>query len=134
MANSYITIPRDLTKVKSKILFNLTKRQLICFSVAVMIGLPTFFLVRSAADTSTSVMSMIVVMMPMFFVAMYEKNGRPLEVYMGHFIEAVFIRPRKRPYKTDNYYSALHRCAEAEKEVEKIVQASMDEKKRKNKI
>ena len=30
---SYIAVPRDLTKVKSKIMFNLTKRQLICFSL-----------------------------------------------------------------------------------------------------
>ena len=27
---AYISVPRDLTRVKSKILFNLTKRQLIC--------------------------------------------------------------------------------------------------------
>lgn len=31
MAASYISVPRDLTKVKSKVMFNLTKRQLICF-------------------------------------------------------------------------------------------------------
>ena len=28
MAASYISVPRDLTKVKSKVMFNLTKRQL----------------------------------------------------------------------------------------------------------
>jgi hypothetical protein len=31
---AYISVPRDLSKVKSKIFFNLTKRQLICFSIA----------------------------------------------------------------------------------------------------
>ena len=30
---AYISVPRDLSKVKSKIFFNLTKRQLICFSI-----------------------------------------------------------------------------------------------------
>ena len=128
MAASYISVPRDLTKVKSKILFNLTKRQLICFGVAALIGVPSFFLIKSVATVNVAVMGIMVIMMPIFFFAMYEKNGRPLEVYLGHFIEAVFVRPKKRPYRTDNYYSALERCARAEREVRKIVRVSMEKK------
>ena len=127
MAASYISVPRDLTKVKSKILFNLTKRQLICFSVAALIGVPSFFLIKSVAEVNVAVMGMMVIMLPIFFFAMYEKNGRPLEVYLGHFIEAIFIRPKKRPYKTDNYYAALMRLAKTEQEVEEIVRASMEQ-------
>ena len=128
MAASYVSVPRDLTKVKSKVIFNLTKRQIICFSVAALIGVPSFFLIKSVAEINVAVMGMMVIMMPIFFFAMYEKNGRPLEVYLGHFIEAVFKRPKKRPYKTDNYYAALHRCAAAKEEVEEIVRASVEEK------
>ena len=128
MAASYISVPRDLTKVKSKVIFNLTKRQIGCFSVAALIGVPTFFLIKSMAPINVAVMSMMVIMMPIFFFAIYEKNGRPLEVYLGHFIEAVFVRPKKRPYKTDNYYSALERCARVEREVRKIVRVSMEKK------
>ena len=40
---SYIAVPRDLTNVKSKFIFNLTKRQLVCFSLAALIGVPSFF-------------------------------------------------------------------------------------------
>lgn len=126
MAASYVSVPRDLTKVKSKVIFNLTKRQIICFLVAALIGVPSFFLIKSVAEINVAVMGMMVVMMPIFFFAMYEKNGRPLEVYLGHFIEAVFIRPKKRPYRTDNYYAALHRCAAVKEEVEEIVRASME--------
>ncbi|WP_408069392.1 PrgI family protein [Butyrivibrio sp. JL13D10] len=126
MAASYISVPRDLTKVKSKIIFNLTKRQLICFLVAALIGVPSFFLIKSVAEVNVAVMGMMVIMMPIFFFAMYEKNGRPLEVYLGHFIQAIFIRPKKRPYKTDNYYAALMRQAEAERKVEEIVRTSME--------
>ncbi len=121
MAASYISVPRDLTKVKSKVFLNLTKRQLICFSVAALIGVPSFFLIKSMAPVNVALMSMMVIMMPIFFFAIYEKNGRPLDVYLGHFIEAVFVRPKKRPYKTDNYYSALERTARAEREVKRIV-------------
>jgi hypothetical protein len=96
--------------------------------VAALIGVPSFFLIRSVAEVNVAVMSMMVIMMPIIFFALYEKNGRPLEVYLGHFIEAVFVRPRKRPYKTDNYYSALERTARAEREVRKIVRSSMEKK------
>lgn len=118
---SYISVPRDLTRVKSKILFNLTKRQLICFSVAALIGVPSFFLLKRTGNTSLAAMGMIVIMLPLFFLAMYERNGQPLEVILRHMIQARFIRPKIRPYKTDNYYAALMREKQMEKEVFTIV-------------
>ena len=73
-------------------------------------------------------MGMMVIMMPFFFLAMYEKNGQPLEVILEHMIQAIFKRPKVRPYVTDNYYAALLRQAKAEKEVEEIVRLSQKEK------
>ena len=35
---AYVNVPKDLTKVKTKVLFNLTKRQLICFGSGALIG------------------------------------------------------------------------------------------------
>ena len=121
---SYIAVPRDLTKVKSKIMFNLTKRQLICFSLAALVGVPSFFLLKKIGSTSMAAMGMMVIMMPMFFLAIYEKDGMYLETILAHFVQAVFIRPGQRPYKTDNYYAALMREMEAEREVEAIVRNS----------
>ena len=120
---SFISVPRDLSRVKSKILFNLTKRQLLCFGTAAAIGLPSFFALKTVANTSVASLGMILIMMPLFLLAMYEKDGQPMEVIVRHFIETKFIRPKIRPYKTDNYYEVLLRAAEAEKEVEKIVSA-----------
>ena len=57
MAASYISVPRDLTKVKSKVMFNLTKRQLICFGMAVLIGVPSFFLMKTVMKTNTAAVS-----------------------------------------------------------------------------
>ena len=127
MAASYISVPRDLTKVKSKVMFNLTKRQLIRFGLAALIGVPSFFLLKTVVKVNTAVMGMMVIMMPFFFLAMYEKNGQPLEVILNHMIQAVFKRPKIRPYMTDNYYAALLRQAKAEKEVENIVRLSQKE-------
>ena len=130
MAASYISVPRDLTKVKNKVMFNLTKRQLICFSLGALVGVPSFFLLKLIGSTSMAAMGMMVLMMPFFFLAMYEKHGQPLEVFLGHFIRANFIRPKVRPYKTDNYYSALIRQAQAEKEVDRIVKISEEREKK----
>lgn len=121
MAASYISVPRDLTKVKSKIMFNLTKRQLICFSIGALIGVPTFFLLKSFASISVAAMGMMVVMMPLFFVAMYEKNGQPLEVYLGNIIQQNFKRPKVRPYATDNLYAALMREQKAREAIDQII-------------
>ena len=126
MAASYISVPRDLTKVKSKVFFNMTKRQLICFTLALLVGLPSFYLMKSVVAVNTAVMGMMVVMMPFFFLAMYEKNGQHLEVILKHMVQTLFIRPKQRPYKTDNYYAALKRQAKAEKEVERIVRISSE--------
>ena len=119
--SAYISVPRDLTRVKSKVFFNLTKRQLICFSVAALIGVPSFFLIRKTGNMSLASMGVILIMLPFFFLAMYERDGMPLEVQARHFIEAKFIRPKERPYRTNNYYAALMRMAQAEKEVNAIV-------------
>ena len=134
MAASYISVPRDLTKVKSKVMFNLTKRQLICFGLAALIGVPSFFLLKTVMEVNTAVMGMMFIMMPFFFLAMYERNGQPLEVILNHMIQAIFKRPKIRPYVTENYYDALVRQAKAEKEVENIVWFSQKEKTGKQKV
>ena len=134
MAASYISVPRDLTKVKSKVMFNLTKRQLICFGLAALIGVPSFFLLKTVMEVNTAVMGMMFIMMPFFFLAMYERNGQPLEVILNHMIQAIFKRPKIRPYVTENYYDALVRQAKAEKEVENIVRFSQTEKAGKQKV
>lgn len=117
----YIPVPRDLTRVKTKAFFNLTKRQLVCFGSAALIGVPLFFWIKSMGNVSLATLVMIIAMLPLFFLAMYEKDGQPLEVIAGHFIQAKFIRPKVRPFRTDNYYDVLMRQYQLEKEVEKIV-------------
>ena len=101
---AYVTVPKDLTKIKSKMLFGLTKRQLVCFGSAAL--------------------CMILVMLPFFLFALYEKNGQTLEVILGHLIQCKFIRPKQRIYQTNNAYSALVRQAKLEKEVRAIAEKS----------
>lgn len=118
---AYVPVPKDLTKVKSKVLFNLTKRQLICFGGGALLGVPLFFLLRGSLGASAAAILMVLSMVPLFVMGLYEKNGRPLEKVLGDVIETVFLRPKQRPYQTDNLYAALMRQEQMEREVQKIV-------------
>ncbi len=104
MDNLYANVPRDLTRVKSKLFFNLTKRQILCFGAALLVGLPLFFLIRRTGNMTLAAMTMILVMLPFFFLAMYERNGQPLEVILRHFITARFKRLKIRKYQTENVF------------------------------
>lgn len=118
---AYVPIPKDLTAVKTKVLFNLTKRQLLCFGGGALVGVPLFFLVRSHMNTSAAAICMIIVMLPFFLLAMYEKNGQPLEKIIRNILRVCFLRPKQRPYETRSFYAVLERQAKLDKEVYAIV-------------
>ena len=49
---AYVPVPKDLNAVKTKVMFNLTKRQLICFGSGAAVAVPLFFLCKNVMDTS----------------------------------------------------------------------------------
>ena len=56
---AFVPVPKDLNRVKTKVMFNLTKRQLICFALAAAAGVPIFFLTKPSLGISTSAMLMV---------------------------------------------------------------------------
>ena len=119
---AYVPVPKDLSKIKTKVLFNLTQRQLVCFSGGALVGVPLFFLLRDRLGISAAALVMTLVMIPAFLLAMYERNGQPLEKVLWNIVNVVFVRPRRRPYKTNNFYAVLERQRNLDKEVSAIVQ------------
>ncbi|MDR1820838.1 MAG: PrgI family protein [Oscillospiraceae bacterium] len=103
---AYISVSKDLTKVKTKAALGLTKRQLVCFSIAALIGLPVYFLTRVVIGGSAAVLLMIAAMLPAFFFAMYERDGQPGELILRNILRHRISR-RPRPYKTENLYTYL---------------------------
>ena len=101
---AFVSVPKDLTKVKNKIIFNLTKRQLVCFGIAAAVGLPFYFLSRGIIGSSNAATGMCLLMLPAFLFAMYEKDGMHLEDVLMHMIRVKFLRPPVRKYETENYY------------------------------
>lgn len=114
---AYVTVPKDLTQVKPKFLFNLTKRQFICFGGGAALGLPLFFLTKGALGSTPASLLMMLVMLPCFMFGVCEKNGQPLEKLLGYYIQSRFIRPKQRPYMTDNFYAAIQRQIDINREV-----------------
>lgn len=117
----YVTVPKDLSRIKNKLVFNLTKRQLISFSLAGGIGIPFYLFSRSVIGGDVAAFVMIALMLPFMAFGVYEKDGQPLEKILYHMIRARFLLPRIRVYQTDNLYSALERQAKIDKEVMEIV-------------
>ena len=111
---AYVPVPKDLTKVKTKVALNLTKRQLIFFTLAAFVGIPFYLLTKGALGSSVSAICMVTLMLPFFFMAMYEKDGLPFEKVMGNIIRQKFIRPAKRPYRTENFYREIASLAKKE--------------------
>ena len=102
---AYVSVPKDLKKVKNKVAFNLTKRQLICIGLGAAIGIPVYFLTRNAIGMTNAATLMVFLMLPAFMFAMYEKDGMHLEDVLMNYINVKFIRPSVRKYETENMYA-----------------------------
>lgn len=108
----YVNVPNDLSKVKTKLAFNLTKRQLVCFGGGAAIGIPAYLLTRGAVGNTGAMFLMLAVMLPAFLFAMYERDGLPFEKVLRNILRAKFTRPGVRPYRTENIYAPFVRKEE----------------------
>lgn len=99
---AYVQVPKDLTKVKNKVAFNLTKRQIICILLGAALGIPFYFFTRNTLGTSNAATGMVILMLPAFLFAMYEKDGMHLEQILFNIIRVKILRPSVRRYETVN--------------------------------
>lgn len=104
---AYVSVPNDLSKIKTKVAFNLTKRQLLCFGAAAVIGIPAYLFARSAIGNTGAMLLMITLMLPCFLIAMYERDGLPFEKVVRNIVRSKFLWPGTRPYQTQNIYAYL---------------------------
>ena len=112
----YVNVPNDLSKVKTKLAFNLTKRQLVCFGIAAAVGVPSYLLARGTLGNTGAMFLLMGVALPAFLLAMYEKDGLPLEKVVKNVIRARFLRPGVRPYRTENIYAPFTQRGAVRKE------------------
>lgn len=129
---AYVNVPKDLNRVKTKVALNLTRRQLICFSAAGLVGVPLYLLTRQGLGNDMAALLMVLVMLPLFAFALYEKDGMPLEAFIGNYIRVRFLYPRIRPYQTENFYRLIQSEINQRKEL-RIRADNKNRKERKTK-
>lgn len=112
-----VPVPKDLSGIKTKVALNLTKRQIICFSGAAITGVPLYFLTKGVFGTQAAALIMVGVMLPFFFLAMYERDGFPAEKLLYFMIRQKMLTPGIRPYKSENLYEQLEEREKIKKEV-----------------
>ena len=127
---AFVNVPKDLNKIKNKAVFKLTFRQLICFGTGAAIGVPAYIFTRGTIGDTAAALLMIGLMLPFFFIAMYEKDGQPAEKVLRNIIRAKFYFPGRRPYKTENLYELLEKEGET---LAKQAQTAAEAPKRKHK-
>lgn len=131
---AFVPVPKDLNRVKTKVMFNLTKRQIVCFSIAAAVGVPVYFIAKPHIGISSAAMLMVVLMLPFVFLAIYEKDGQPAEKYIGHVVRSMILRDRVRPYRTNNLYAVIQQEIKEQEELheqqQKKTAAPHDRKKR----
>lgn len=118
---AYVTITKDLTEVKDKVAFGLTKRQIICFSLGGIVGAGAYFLTRHSMGNDVALLLLIALAAPFMLFGLYEKNGQPLEKILKNIIRVRLLAPAVRPYQTNNRFAALERQTRYEKEVQQLV-------------
>ncbi len=90
--------------MRTKVLFSLTKRQLICFGLGGAAAFPVYLLTKGALGVTGASLCLMAVILPFFFAALFERDEKPLEVWLRDMVTATFLRPRKRPYASINFY------------------------------
>ena len=98
---AYVPIPKDLKKVKTKVAFNLTKRQLIGFTIAGLIGIPIYLFMRKVVPNDIAVIFLIVSTLPIFFITLFEKDGLSFEKYFKYIYLHKFYQPPIRVRKEE---------------------------------
>lgn len=108
----YVKIPQDIRQIKRKVMFGLTKRQLICFGLGIVLGFPMFFLLKfTVGDLTISILGMGIIAMPFILCAFPFKNGDFFDQYVMNMIR--FMRsPKQRTYQSENMFVAIERQLE----------------------
>lgn len=99
MSAAFVSIPKDLEKIKNKLVFGLTKRQLLGLAPAFFLGLPIFFAVNSVLPQEVAMIALLVVSAPPLFLAIYERDGMPAEEWLKNYLKYTFLSTAKRRYK-----------------------------------
>ena len=105
MSQQRVSVPFDVSKYKTKLFFGLTKRQIICFGLGIIVGVSTSIVARKFLPADIASILMVMFAMPFFIATTYTKNGMPLEQIFYNYLKWQYVFPktrRKVGEKSDN--------------------------------
>ena len=109
---AFVPVPKDLSKVKTKVALNLTRRQLISFSLGGLVGFFIYTNTKKLVPSDIALLIMMAGVLPFFFLGVYEKDGLTFEKLIKYYYESKIRNPEVRIYKNSNSYEALVKGAD----------------------
>ena len=126
MQQNFVKIPKDLSLIKQKFIFGLTKRQAMCFGIGLAMGIPAFFIIKTVTSNITvAVIALGIFAFPGIACGLFTKNGMYLEEYLKLLIS--FMRqPRVRTYQSKSPMAMILNQIEYSKLKRKLMAAGVD--------
>jgi len=109
---AFVPVPKDLSKVKTKVALNLTRRQLISFSLGGLVGFVIYSNTKKLVPSDIALLIMMAGVLPFFFLGVYEKDGLTFEKLIKYYYESKIRNPEVRIYKNENSYVDLVKGAD----------------------
>lgn len=124
----YIKIPKDLSLIKQKFMFGLTKRQVVCFGIGLAMGLPAFYIFNKIAGIEAGCLALGILAAPAVLCGLYNKNGMHFE-QIAKLMFQFLKKPKKRTYQSENAFAMIARQLEYNK-LKKLLNTSETKKNR----
>lgn len=97
-----VKIPKEIRNFKSKVLFNLTLRQILSLLIGVGISIPTYIFGKKIIGEELASWFVMLISAPCFLIGFIKKNGMNYEKYFYIMLKFNFLTPRIRKYKVEN--------------------------------
>ncbi|MFT9076328.1 PrgI family protein [Ethanoligenens sp.] len=114
----FVTIYKDISKIETKLIKNLTGRQIAFFGAGGVIGFTAFWYSHATIGYNAAIYLMFAIVLPFGALALYKnkKTGRTLEKKIAILLRAKCIRPQIRTYHSENIYDSLQKQIHKERE------------------
>ena len=106
-----VRIPKEITEYKEKIIFGLSIRQLLCFSVAIVIGITTYYFANKQFGQDAASYIVIAEVIPIFALGFFKKDGFNFEKYVV-LVFRHFFGQGKRKYEVELNITKLEGSAD----------------------
>lgn len=127
---AYVSVPKDLSKIKSKFAAGLTGSQIVHILAGASLGVPLFFMARGSVGNGPAMLILFACVAPFAFLALYEKDGQPAKRWIFIILRHK-IYPQQRIFKTQNFYSKVNFLIPSKKAV-KPKEVTFDKKHKTN--